>query len=202
MDRNTDACAAGSFLGWRSARWARSSWTESRRFAQRWMRYVRRIIYWKRCWNTRGSWSSRWWCRGLRCVRYLEARWPAFGRRTIVTLGLVALVVYGAGRVIFPISERAFLPYRPPILSLSSASVERLTAGETATVRVDLVAMQELPAPLGYSLQLTDPITEQVWATADQWSALEANCGLSTNRSHRIFRCQYRKMFRPTKRSG
>lgn len=104
-----------------------------------------------------------------------EARWPAFGRRTIVTLGLVALVVYGAGRVIFPISERAFLPYRPPILSLSSASVERLTAGETATVRVDLVAMQELPAPLGYSLQLTDPITEQVWATADQWSALEAN---------------------------
>ncbi len=35
--------------------------------------------------------------------------------------------------------------------------------------------MQELPAPLGYSLQLTDPITEQVWATADQWSALEAN---------------------------
>ena len=99
-----------------------------------------------------------------------EARWPAFGRRTIVTLGLVALVVYGAGRVIFPISERAFLPYRPPILSLSSASVERLTAGETATVRVDLVAMQELPAPLGYSLQLIDPLNGEVLASVDRWS--------------------------------
>ena len=111
--------------------------------------------------------------RGVALRAIPEARRPVFGRRIIATLGLMALIIYSGGRVIFPVSERVFLPYRPPILRLSGATVEGLSAGETATVQVDIIATQALPAPLGYSLQLTDPITEQVWATADQWSALE-----------------------------
>ena len=104
-----------------------------------------------------------------------ELSWPAFRRRTAAALGLMALVIYVLGRVIFPVSERAFLPYRPPILSLNDASVAGLFAGERATVRVALVASQPLPAPLGYSLQLTDPLTAEVWAATDHWSDLEAS---------------------------
>lgn len=101
-----------------------------------------------------------------------DTRWPAFGRQTVVALGLIALAIYGAGRIAFPLSERAFLPFRPPILKLSGATVAGLSAGEPASVQVQITATQDLPARIGYSLQLFDPQTDEVWAALDQWSAL------------------------------
>ena len=102
-----------------------------------------------------------------------KMRWPAYERRSAVTLGALALMVYGVGQIAFPVSERAFLPFRPPILKLSGATVAGLSAGEPTSVQVQITATQDLPAPIGYSLQLFDPQTGEVWAALDQWSALD-----------------------------
>lgn len=104
-----------------------------------------------------------------------KTRWPVFGRQSFALLALLAWVVYGVGRLAFPTSERAFLPYRLPILRLHDASVTNFRAGDDASVSVSMVATQTLPASLGYTLQLYDPLTGEVWAAFDRWSELAAD---------------------------
>ena len=98
------------------------------------------------------------------------AEWRAVGKRTLVALGLAALVLYALGWRIMPPAQRIFLDNRPAILTVQGVEHDPLVAGEEIKVQVELTARKALPAPIGYSLQLIDPLNGEVLASVDRWS--------------------------------
>lgn len=99
-----------------------------------------------------------------------EVDWRALGRRTLVALGLSALVLLVLSWRIMPPAQRILLPNRPALLTVEGVRHEALVAGEVAKAQIELLASTALPAPIGYTLQLIDPLSGEVLAAVDRWS--------------------------------